>query len=292
MTTPEYTLLWPDLVAMRPEKVVITGGEPLMRDDLLELLDGLRRADPEHHVARCLNSNGHLVTSDLARRLVGLADEVRVSLDALPDRNDALRGRGNFDAAMQALETYYAVGFEPKILVTITSVSLPDLEELLCLLIGRKFTRINVNSFRPTGRGAGHEEMRADPVEVQSALRRAWSRCYPNQVPPTKPLEPDVHSHCGVGQFLNIMPNGDVFPCHVLTDREFCCGNVREKSLFDICRRTGLLGQLATLDFRELTRSADCFTPLARPGACLGEVYARTKASPAWRDNPSLPILY
>ncbi len=80
---------------------------------------------------RCLNSNGHLVTKDLAQRLVGLADEVRVSIDALETRNDALRGAGNFAAAMRALEIYYSVGFEPKVLVTVTSQSLPDLEELI-----------------------------------------------------------------------------------------------------------------------------------------------------------------
>lgn len=43
-------------------------------------------------------------------------DEVRVSIDALEIRNDALRGAGNFAAAMRALEIYYSVGFEPKVL--------------------------------------------------------------------------------------------------------------------------------------------------------------------------------
>src|SRR5262249_9705403 len=111
MTTDEFHRLWPDLVALRPQKVVVTGGEPLLRPDLFELLGGLRAADPAHHLVRCLNTNGHLVTPDLAQRLVGLADEVRVSLDALPQRNDALRGAGNFAAAVRALQCYAAVGF-------------------------------------------------------------------------------------------------------------------------------------------------------------------------------------
>lgn len=73
---------------------------------------------------------------------MGLADEVRVSIDALPERNDAVRGAGNFEAAMRALEIYYSVGFEPKALVTVAAATLPDLTELLCLLIGKKITRI------------------------------------------------------------------------------------------------------------------------------------------------------
>ncbi len=289
MTTAEFTRLWPEMVALRPQKVVFTGGEPLLRADILELLGGLHAADPEHHVLRCLNTNGHLVTPKLARALVGLADEVRVSLDGLPARNDALRGAGNFDAAMRALECYYAVGFEPKVLVTITATSLPDLEELLCLLIEKKITRINLNGFRPIGRGARHGEWAANPVAVREAVRRAWARCYPDVPARPEPPEPEAQTNCGVGSFLNIMPDGDVFPCHVLTAREFRCGNVREQSLLEICRRSGLLGQLRALDFTTMAQQDGRVVELTRPGTCLGNVYAKTKSLPVWKGN--LPLI-
>jgi MoaA/NifB/PqqE/SkfB family radical SAM enzyme len=250
---------------------------------------GLTQADPEHRELRGLNSIGHLVTPELARSLVGLADEVRVSLDALPERNDALRGRGNFDAALRALECYYAVGFEPKVLVTVTSVSVPDLEELLVLLVGRKLTRINLNGFRPIGRGRGHDEWAADAQQVREAARRAWRRCYPERPLPPEPPAQAAQAHCGVGQFLNVMPNGDVFPCHVLTDPEFRCGNVRERSLLDICRAGGLLGRLAGLDFSDLARQDGRLTPLTRAGTCLGSVYEQTRSRPVWRT--SLPLV-
>jgi radical SAM protein with 4Fe4S-binding SPASM domain len=284
MTTEEFTHLWPEVVALRPKKVIFTGGEPLLRPDILNLLHGLRDADPEHHVLRCLNTNGYQVTPELARELVGLADEVRVSLDAMPRRNDALRGQGSFEAAVRALETLYAIGFEPKVLVTITAQSLPDLGELLCFLIERKITRINLNGFRLIGRGKGHWEWQVKPAEVQAAVQRAWARCYPDQPVPPDPPESESCSNCGVGSFLNIMPNGDVFPCHVLTDREFCCGNVREQGLLEICQRNGLLGELQTLDFHELARQDERLGSLTQP-SCMGEVYAKTKSLPVWGNN-------
>ena len=98
---------------------------------------------------------------------------MRVSIDALEARNDALRGAGNFAAAMRALEIYYSVGFEPKVLVTVTAQSLPDLEELLCLLLEKKLTRINLNGFRPVGRGRGHWELMVNPDDVREVLRKA-----------------------------------------------------------------------------------------------------------------------
>lgn len=262
MTAAEFTRLWPGMVALQPQKIIFTGGEPLLRPDILDLLRSLRDADPKHHILRCLNSNGHLVTPELARELVGLADEVRVSLDAMAARNDALRGEGNFEATVRALEIYYAVGFEPKVLITVTAHSLPDLEKLLYFLIEKKITRVNLNVFRPIGRGWGHWNWRVNPAEVQAAVRRAWVRSYPDL-----PISPDTLgsescSNCGVGSFLNIMPNGDVFPCHVLTGREFRCGNVREQSLVEICRCNGLLGELQVLDFYELVRQDERLMPL------------------------------
>jgi MoaA/NifB/PqqE/SkfB family radical SAM enzyme len=279
------------MVALSPQKVVFTGGEPLVRPDILDLIGGLRDADPQHRVLRCLNTNGHLVTKEIARALVGLADEVRVSLDALAVRNDALRGVGNFDAAMRALELFYSVGFEPKVLITVTAHSLPDLEQLLFLLIEKRITRINLNVFRPIGRGRGRLQWQVGPEQVRAVARRAWSRAFSTAPPPDSP-EIEAQSNCGVGQFLNIMPDGDVFPCHVLTESEFRCGNVRERGLLEICRSSGLLGQLAGLDFNNLASSDRHLAQLDRPGTCMGNVYAETKSLPVWKNNLKLlPVL-
>ena len=212
MSAADLSPLWPQLVTLRPGKVVFTGGEPLLRPDLPGLLRSLRAADPGHRVLRCLNTNGYLVTPQLARDLVGLADEVRVSVDALAARNDALRGAGSFAAALNALECLHDVGFEPKALVTVTATTLPDLEELLCLLADHKIMRININAFRPIGRGRRHDAWMMAAQEVSGAVHRAWQRSFPDRPVPADRPEPESCSNCGVGSFLNIMPNGDVSP--------------------------------------------------------------------------------
>jgi hypothetical protein len=50
-----------------------------------------------------------------------------------------------------------------------------------------------------------------------------------------------------------------------------------------------LLGQLADLDFRDMAKADERVSELARPGTCMGNVYATTKDSAVWRN--SLPIL-
>jgi len=285
MTTEEFGRLWTDITTLRPQKVVFTGGEPLLRPDLLDLLRDLRAADPEHFIVRCLNTNGDLVTPELARQLVGLADEVRVSLDALPERNDTLRGKGSFATAVRALDCLHAVGFEPKVLVTVTSVAVPDLEKLLCFLIHKGISRINLNLFRPIGHGADHEDWMAEPNEVNRTARLAWEQCCQEQPLPPELANPISHTNCGVGSFLSIMPNGNVFPCHALMVPEFYCGNVRERGLSEICHQDGLLGQLQALNFHQLACQEEQLTTLNGSNRCLGLVYAKTKSLPVWGNN-------
>jgi mycofactocin biosynthetic radical S-adenosylmethionine protein MftC len=274
MTAADLATFWPDVVRVGARKVVFTGGEPLLRPDLVSLIAALRDADPRHTVLRCLNTNGLLVTAALARSLVGLVDEIRVSIDALAARNDALRGGGSFDAAVGALACFYDAGFEPKALVTVTAESLPDLEDLLCLLAERRITQINLNPFRPIGRGASRPDLAVDAVTVDAAARRAWQRTHPGRTPPAAPA-PAVEQHtCGVGRFLNILPNGDVFPCHVLTEPAFRCGNLRTERLLDICRADATLGRLRRLDFTDVASAEPALRELTQPGACLGDVVA------------------
>jgi len=259
--------LWPQVVAVRPQKVVFTGGEPLLRPDLCALLEGIKLADPEHLVLRCLNTNGLLMTHEWAQALVPLADEVRVSVDALRDRNDRLRDIGSFDAAVRALDTLYAAGFEPIAMVTVTRSGLADLEELLAFLLERRITRVHLNPFRAIGRGAACGDWAVAPQEVRAALDRIRERLFPGQ-PPAGAQQTEC-MNCAIGSFLNILPEGDVFPCHVLATPAFRLGNVSEHSLSEMCAAGGPLGQLQSLDFRQ---------PLVKPGTCLGTLYRQARA--------------
>jgi mycofactocin biosynthetic radical S-adenosylmethionine protein MftC len=286
LTKTEFDALWPQIVNLKPKKVIITGGEPLIRADIFELIRALCAADPEGKVLRCLNTNGHLVTTSVARMLVGLIDEVRVSLDAMSISNDSLRGPGNFKAALRAIDMFYAAGFEPKVLITLTSVSLPDLEELVCLLLRKGINRINMNPFHPVGRGARHPEWHVDLAEAKAAVKRARRRCgLARSEPVGKACR--LRGNCGVGQFLNIMPNGDVFPCHVLTRSEFRCGNVRDESLRVFCQ-SRLLGQLADLEFSEMAVGDPALQELSKSDACMGFVYRKVITSPEWLKHLSL----
>jgi MoaA/NifB/PqqE/SkfB family radical SAM enzyme len=270
MTREEYARLWPSIVAVRPAKLVFTGGEPLVRPDLLELVADLAEADAGHALERCLNTNGIGMTSALAERLVGLIDEMRVSLDGPADVHDRLRGKGSFAAAVGAIEMLRAEGFEPKILVTITADSVGVLPSFLEWLAARGLTCVRLNPVRLTGRAAAMPELAVATTEIAATVARARAAVGRHSFPCPPPS--GLARSCGAGYFVNVMPNGDVFPCHVLTDPAFRVGNVRRRALDELIGGGSVLGRLRDLDLREVARESGPAARALERLTCLGEV--------------------
>jgi len=75
------------------------GGEPLLRDDIIEIV---RYAKGQGLVV-CVASNGHLLHEK--RGILDMVDHLCISLDGPEAMHDANRGAGSFSKAMRALET-------------------------------------------------------------------------------------------------------------------------------------------------------------------------------------------
>jgi len=79
----------------------ITGGEPLLRNDLEELANYAK----ERGLIVTLSTNGTLITKFRARRLLDSFHSISVSLDGLSDVHDKVRGKkGAYDMAIQGLK--------------------------------------------------------------------------------------------------------------------------------------------------------------------------------------------
>jgi len=278
LSAGEIARFWADAVAVHPERLIVTGGEPLLRPDLFDLLQSLRDADPRRTMRRCLNTNGRLVTRDVAARLADLVDEVRVSVDGTADVHDSLRGEGSFELALRALAHLRAAGVAMRAVITASKSGLAGLDHLLLFLRDRGVATIQVNPLKRVGRGAEHAAEVVDPATLRAAHERAWHRLFP-QAAPTQPSQAaPASTNCGIGKYLNVMPDGDIYPCHVLMRPELRLGNVRADRLADICAPDGPLARLRALDFGALAKQDPRLGALARPGVCLGEVPAACDA--------------
>ena len=98
LNSAEGLALLRDLKDFGVPVVLFSGGEPLMRDDLLELVAWTAQND----MRAVISTNGTLITRELARRLRDLGlSYMGISLDGTETTHDKFRGQpGAFAAAM------------------------------------------------------------------------------------------------------------------------------------------------------------------------------------------------
>jgi len=108
-----------------------TGGEPLLREDLREIMEYSIRTGIRVSVA----SNGILVPQKLG--LLKGVSHLGLSLDGHEDEHDFLRGRGSYKTVLKAAEVSTRQGIKVIFYATITKTNLKSLNHILG--IGRRF---------------------------------------------------------------------------------------------------------------------------------------------------------
>lgn len=274
LTTHELCEVAGDVATLGPGKLVLTGGEPLLRPDLFEVVAAFRDEARSGRTRVCLMSNGLLIDEGLAERVAHAFDEVRISVDGPEPVNDALRGPGSFAGAVAAMRALRSAGIAPAASITVTARTLPHLTGLLTWLFDEEgISSFHLLPFRQVGRGAGRADLRVAWPDVHEAASAFWaSRLGHGVLEVREPGDLLDQGTCGVGRYLNVLPDGTVYPCHVLATRPFRLGNVKEEPLTEIVRRSGLLRRLRRLDTRRLVASEPALRSALAGRRCLAEV--------------------
>jgi radical SAM protein with 4Fe4S-binding SPASM domain len=152
--------------------VIFSGGEPLLRPDLFELLARARDAGISPH----LSTNGVLIDEDVAHRLATVGVEyVGVSIDGLRPFNDDYRGlAGGYDAALEGLRRAKAVGMRTGLRMTLTRRNVDQLEEMLEVTASVGADRFYVSHLVYSGRGFHVTDDDLSRAAARSTLERLF----------------------------------------------------------------------------------------------------------------------
>lgn len=129
-STAEVLHLVSSLARLGTRFVGFSGGEPLVRPDFPEIVAACR----DHGMRVSIQTNGFYLRRWLPS-LRGL-DEVRVSLDGVREVQEALRGPGSYDAAVDAIRACRERGVPVLATAVMTGPSLARLREFLDLAAG------------------------------------------------------------------------------------------------------------------------------------------------------------
>ena len=225
--------------------VNITGGEPLIRNDLEDIIEVMYKKSDRIVIS---TSGWHTKKiTKLAERFPNIG--VRVSLEGLPIMNDDLRGRdGGFDRGLRTLLSLKEMGIKDigfgQTVSNRNSADLLPLYELSKSLDMEFATASFHNSFyfhRDDNFVKNKDEVIANFQELIERLLKenkpkSWYRAFFNLglINYIKGQPRMLPCEAGTANFF-IEPNGDVYPCNGLEDRYWkeTMGNIRETSSFE-----------------------------------------------------------
>jgi len=174
LTTDEALAMLEDLVRFGVPVVLFSGGEPMLRTDLLPLLEAAAALG----MRTVLSTNGTLITEQAAARLrTTNLSYVGVSLDGLRETNDEFRGvAGAFEAALRGIRHCREAGIKVGLRFTITRRNADQVDNLFDLVAAEQIPRLCFYHLVYAGRGAALDAEDLDHVATRQVVDRIIDR--------------------------------------------------------------------------------------------------------------------
>lgn len=256
LSTDECFALLDEIASFARPVIILTGGEPLLREDIFDIAEygtnkGLRIV---------MAPNGTLVDVETAERLknAGVA-RISLSLDgATAATHDSFRQvEGAFEAVMKAARAARGAGLEFQINPTVTSRNVDEIPAIMDLAVEMGASAFHIFMLVPTGRATDlqdgligaeecerfltwlHGQVDKQPIAIKATCaphfyriaKQAEREGRAGSRPGTGGLDKTTRGCLAGMAFCFVSHVGNVFPCGYL---ELNCGNIRDKSIEDI----------------------------------------------------------
>jgi AdoMet-dependent heme synthase len=308
LTTEECLRIADEILALNPAPMfILSGGEPLLRNDLTTIAEFAARRG----ATVVVGTNGTMLTNEriTALKNAGVTG-VAVSVDSLDSRrHDNFRhGQGSFEATTDALARLREHRLDFIVQTTATKGNRRELGQLIEWAAQQGAVAFNLYFLVATGRGARLSDL--EPAEYEDLLgtlvgyHRQYlgrmmvrAKCAPHfmrllhqQAPDSPVLGYETRCPCGV-QYCRITPDGHLTPCPYMPTP---AGDLRSQSfatiwnespLFSALRAGKLEGKCGRCEYRAL-----CGGCRARALALEGS-YLAADPSCAYEPTGDVPVL-
>jgi len=277
LTNTEAKLMIDNIVSFAKPILILTGGEPMSREDIYELA----RYAADKGLRVVMSPCGPMINPETAKKIKDAGiQRISVSIDgATAATHDEFRGvPGAFDAAMKGIRHAKDAGIEFQINTTITKHNLGELPAILDLAVELGAAAFNPFLLVPTGRGKAIADLEISPAEYERTLNWVYVRslettlqfkptCAPHyyrifrQREAKAGREVPLKSHglfamtkgcMGGDGFVFVSYSGILQPCGFL---ELNCGELRKESF----------------DFRKIYETSRIFLELRDPEKYRGK---------------------
>lgn len=170
LSTKEAKAFIDNLKEFKVPVILFSGGEPLIRRDLFELL----QYSKERNIRSTISTNGTLIDRDIAVKLkqcgVGY---VGISLDGIGKNHDEFRGtKGAFESALKGIRNCKNAGQKVGLRFTINKHNYSELEDIFNLIKEENINRVCFYHLVYSGRGSSmiNEDISHDEARTAMEL--------------------------------------------------------------------------------------------------------------------------
>lgn len=259
LSTAEAKKLLREIAKAGFKIMIFSGGEPLMRPDIIELV----KYASDLHLLPVFGTNGTLITLDMAQKLKAAgAKGMGISLDSLDKaKHDKFRNfPGGWDGAVQGMKNCRTVGLPFQIHTTVMDWNQQELEAMTDFAVEIGAKAHHFFFLVPTGRAATIEEESLRAEQYEDVLTRIMKKqqqvsielkptCAPQflRIAAQLGVKSRFHRGCLAGlSYCIISPKGKVQPCAYLNME---LGDVRKTPFDEIWTKNEVLQKLRTLDY-------------------------------------------
>jgi putative heme d1 biosynthesis radical SAM protein NirJ1 len=151
LSTQEAKIFIDDLGELKVPVLLISGGEPLVRKDIFDLIQYAKK----NNIRSTVSTNGTLIDKEMALDLKKYGvSYVGISLDGIGSRHDEFRGiKGSFDKAIAGIRNCLDIGQKVGLRFTISSSNYDQLEDIFKLIREEQIPRVCFYHLAYSGRG-------------------------------------------------------------------------------------------------------------------------------------------
>lgn len=262
-------------------RLSFSGGEPLLRNDVYELLQYASRFFPIE-----VATNGLLLTKEAAQKLKAAGvSVVQMSMDGLEEAHDYLRGRkGAFKKLLEAAAILREVKIPFGVTTVIYRKNAFQIKELIELAESLGAFTIRFYRLVHTGRGEDLSPLDLTPSEYKKALEQVYAHKGKIHAVADEAFGFLLHGQenphqwvgCQAGRTVaGIKANRQVVPCPMFEDPVFYCGKVPDEDFANIWENSPVLTQFRSLENIH-GKCHSCQYLYQCGGGCRAAVYAKT----------------
>jgi radical SAM protein with 4Fe4S-binding SPASM domain len=248
LTTQQWKDVIKDASRLGAQTVVFSGGEPLLREDIFELISFTR----ENNLNACVTSNGQLINESTAQKLSDSGvNVVNISIEGKRETHDHLRGRGSFDRAVCGLTNLRKYKVESTVASTVSKYNYQDLLYVLEVAKDYGATTVRLQPFniiflKDHKRKKEFLIDKRDIPFVEEAVKSFINKSkeykiainpagYLLKIPEYLSGKNFYPRNCSALWYsCPINPNGDLFPCWIEGANNKLIGNVKTDSLYKL----------------------------------------------------------